>query len=253
MAFFWAGLALLLADTGAPLRVFGTVAIALLTLRVQSTWEDKSFYLPSRAPVSAACLREWRTAPAACHSRVFQWGDEGRWGELALLGDPLERHRLSVFGPRSTYLLQGDVPLGRVRLDPAGAPSFVSRDGRTPGKVEDFRRLDLVLPPGAAATWRVDVPPGARTARFRTVVRTDPDESFNARGAAVWAAAGPEGPAIASRVFLPRGEKRELVLDLSRFAGRTVNLLLGAEETQTRGGPLLWEAPRIDLELEETK
>ncbi|HEX5856209.1 MAG TPA: hypothetical protein VFZ57_11370 [Thermoanaerobaculia bacterium] len=253
MALFWAGLLMLLAAAPAPFRAGGILAVALLTLRVQRTWEDKSFYLPSRAPVSAACLREWRTAPPECHAHVFQWGEEGHSFELSFLGDPLERRHLSVFGPRRTYLLQGDVPLGRAGLDPASAPSFLSRDGRVPGNIEDFHRLDLVLSPGATVTWRVDVPPGTRTARFRTVVRTDPNESFNARGAAVSAAGGADGPTIASRVFLPRGEKRELELDLSRFAGRTVKLSLGAEETQGPGAPLLWEAPRIELALEGTK
>ena len=251
MTFFWVGLLMLLTAAPAPLRAGGILLVALLTLRVQRTWEDKSYYLASRAPASASCLREWRTAPLECHARVFQWGDEGHSGELALLGDPLERHRLSVFGPRRTYLLQGDVPLGRVSLDPASA--FFSRDGKTPGNIEDFYRLDLVLSPGATVSWSVDIPPGTHTARFRTVIRTDPDESSNARGATVSASAGAEGPTIASRVFLPRGEKRELMLDLSRFRGRTVQLSLGAEETPTAGAPLLWEAPRLELALERAK
>jgi hypothetical protein len=109
----------------------------------------------------------------------------------------------------------------------------------------------MLLSAGATVTWRVDVPPGTRLARFRSVVRTDPDEALDARGAAVSASAGADGPTIASRVFLPRGEKRELVLDLSRFAGRTVQLSLGAKETPTAGAPLLWEAPRIELNVQE--
>jgi hypothetical protein len=252
MTAFWLGLAALLASAPRPIAAAGFVTIAAGLLYSNRTWEDKSFYLSSRAPVSAACLREWRTAPPECHARVFQWGG-GHSGELALLGDPLERRRLSVFGPRRTYLLQGDVPLGRVRLDPESAPSILSADGRTPGDIAGFRRLDLVLAPGSTVSWRVDLPPGTRTARFRSVVRTDSDEALDARGAAISASAGPDGPTIASRVFLPRGEERDLVLDLSRFAGRTVNLSLGAEETQTPGSPLLWEAPRVDLALERTK
>ena len=163
-----------------------------------------------------------------------------------------EKVRLAALsGPNRTFLLQGDVPLGRVGLDPASAPSFFTRDGKTPGNIEDTQRLDMLLSAGATVTWRVDVPPGTRLARFRSVVRTDPDEALDARGAAVSASAGADGPTIASRVFLPRGEKRELVLDLSRFAGRTVQLSLGAKETPTAGAPLLWEAPRIELNVQE--
>jgi hypothetical protein len=252
MMIFWCGLLGLAMKVSRPLGMFSVAITFLLALRTQATWEDKSFYLPSRSPLSAACLRAARKAPPICEEAVFQWRPVGR-GTVALLAQPLERLSLSVFGSRKTYLLQGDVLLGRVRLDPASAPSFFSRDGKNQGNIEDFHRLDLVLSPGAIVTWRVDVPPGTRTARFRTVVRTDPDESFNARGAAVSAAAGPDGPTTASRVFFPRGEKRELVLDLSRFAGRTVNLLLAAEETQPPGAPLLLEAPRIELALERTK
>ncbi|MFI5118813.1 MAG: hypothetical protein ACHQM4_00280 [Thermoanaerobaculia bacterium] len=256
MTFFWVGLLLLLAAAPAALRAGGVLLVALLTLRVQRTWEDKSYYLPSRAPVSASCLREWRTAPAECHARVFQWGEEGHAGELALLGAPLEKHRLSVFGPRRTYLLQGDVSLGRVRLETGGALSFLSADGRTRADPNGVRRLGLAVASGGAVSWRVDLPPGTRTARFRSVIRTDPDESSNARGATVSASAGVDGPTVASRVFLGRGQERELMLDLSSLAGRTVRLSLDAEETQTpqaQGAPLIWKAPRIELALEETK
>ena len=204
-----------------------------------------------------AGLEDWRSWAAGL-PLVYAVGSQqtpvyaGMWRtwdenvRLALLVGPRGTYLL-----QRTYLLQGDVPLGRVRLDPASAPSFFSRDGKIPGNIEDSRRLDLVLSPGATVTWRVDVPPGTRTARFRTVVRTNPDESFNARGAAVSASAGPDVPTIASRVFLPRGEKRELALDLSRFAGRTVELSLGSDVTQTPGAPLLWEAPRIELNVQE--
>jgi Dolichyl-phosphate-mannose-protein mannosyltransferase len=163
-----------------------------------------------------------------------------------------EKVRLALpIAPRSTLLLQGAIPLGRVALVPASAPSFFSRDGKTPGDIEDSHRLDLVLSPGATVTWRVDVPPGTSLAMFRSVIRTVPGESLSARRAFVSASAGSDGPTIASHQYLPRGEERELVLDLSRFAGRTVKLSLGAEEAEMVGTPLLWEAPRIELNVQE--
>ncbi|MFI5118812.1 MAG: phospholipid carrier-dependent glycosyltransferase [Thermoanaerobaculia bacterium] len=163
-----------------------------------------------------------------------------------------ERVRLALLvGPRNTIFLQGDVPLGRVGLDPASAPSFFTRDGKTPGRIEDTRRLGMLLSAGATVTWRVDVPAGARTASFRSLVRTVPEESFNTRAVSVSVSIGPNGPTIASRVLLPRGEERELVLDLSRFAGKTVRLSLYAEGTQAPGAPLLWDAPRIELNVQE--
>ena len=150
MALFWVGLLMLLADSPLPVRTSGILVVTLMTLRVQATWEDKSFYLQSRSPVSASCLREWRTAPAPCHWFVFQWGDQGPWEELPRLGTALEAHRLSVFGPRRTYLMQGDTAVGRVVLEASSERAFFSRDDRTPTDPNDFHRLDLVLEPGAS-------------------------------------------------------------------------------------------------------
>ncbi len=211
MALFWAGLLMLLAAAPAPFRAGGILVVALLTLAVQRTWEDKSFYLPSRAPVSAACLREWKTAPTACRDYVFQWGNPPpsieraleraagveKAGELSWLGLNVERWSLSVFGPRRTYLLQGDIPLGRVRFEPESAPSFFSNDGRTPADPRDFHRLDLVLAPGATVSWRVDLPPGTRRAAFSTVVRAAPGDPQLGRGARVSVTA--EGSPVSPR------------------------------------------------------
>ncbi|HEX7528607.1 MAG TPA: hypothetical protein VF425_05820 [Thermoanaerobaculia bacterium] len=243
MALFWAGLLMLLAAAPAPFRAGGILVVAVLTLAVQRTWEDKSFYLPSRAPVSASCLREWRTAPPACHARVFQWGEEGHSGELARLGEPLERRRLSVFGLCRTYLLQGDVPLGRVWLEPESAPSFFSDDGKTRRDSGDFRRLDFVLPPGSTVCWRVDLPTNLKSAQLRTRVR--PDDGGLARGVSLRAEAGPN--TVESRAVVRDGSG-PLTLDLREFAGRAVTLRLHAEESP-EGQAVTLQAPRVMIQL----
>ena len=250
MALFWAGLLMLFAASPAPFRAAGALAISLLSLIVQFTWEDKSFYLPSRSPASAACVREWRTAPPECHARVFQWG-EGRPGELALLGEPLERYRLSVFGPRRTYLLQGDVAVGRVRLEPESARSFFSANGRTQRDIDDFRRLDFVLSPGSTVTWRLDLPPNLKSAQFRTRVHAAPGDEMLARAARVSVAAEGSPASLEERVFLPRETARPLSVDLSTLAGKRITLRLMAEETQEGATPLIFEAPKIELRVEK--
>ncbi|HEX7600109.1 MAG TPA: hypothetical protein VF316_00840, partial [Polyangiaceae bacterium] len=207
---------------------------------------DKSFYLPSRSPVSAACLREWRTAPAACAERLFQWGGGG--APPGWLGEPLERHGISVFGPRRTYLLQGDVAVGRVRLEPESAPSFFSDDGRTRRDINDFHRLDLVLASGTAVTWRVDLPSGTRRATFSTVVRATPGDPQLGRGARVSMTAEGSPVVLDERAFLPRETARPLSVDLSSLAGKRITLRLEAEEA-AGGGPLILEAPKIELRL----
>ena len=244
MMAFWLALAGLLAAAPRPIAIAGFAAITAGFLYSNQTWEDKSFYLASRAPASAACLREFRTAPPECHARVFQWGEDNyRHDELALLGSPLERHGLSVFGLRRTYLLQGDVSVGRVGLENRHAAAFLSRDGRTPGDPDDFHRLDLVLGPGAAVTWRVDLPPTLRSARFATRVHASAADPMLARGARVSAAGRGE-----ARALVPRGSEEPLSLDLATYAGQTVTLTLSAEEA-AGGGPLVFEAPKIELRL----
>jgi hypothetical protein len=249
MALFWAGLALLLAPEPVPFRGGGIAVIALLALLVQPTWEDKSFYLSSRSPASAACLREWRTAPPGCGERLFQWGGGG--APPAWLGEPLDRHHLSVFGRRRTYLLQGDVEVGRVALEPSSLPAFFSRDGVTPADPNDFRRLDLVLAPGAPVTWRVDLPPNLKSAQFRTRVHAAPGDEMLARGARVSVTVEGSSVLLEERAFLPRETARPLSVDLSSLAGKRVTLRLEVEETHEGETPLVFEAPKIELRVEE--
>ena len=250
MTVFWLGLAILLAAAPRPVAIAGFATIAAGLLYSNRTWEDKSFYLSSRAPVSAACLREWRTAPPGCHARVFQWGEEGHSDDLALLGNLLERHRLSVFGPRRTYLLQGDVPLGRVRLEPESAPSFFSADDRTPGDINDFHRLDLVLSSGSTVSWSVDLPPGARRATFSTVIRAAPGDPRLRRDARVSVTAEGSSVTLDERAFLPRETARPLSVDLSSLAGKRVTLRLAADEKREGATPLIFEAPKIEVHVE---
>jgi hypothetical protein len=241
-ALFWAGLAVLLAITPIAFRDGGIAVIALLALIVQRTWEDKSFYLPSRSPASAACLREWRTAPLGCEVRLFQWSGGA---PPYLLGEPLEHRHLSVFGSRRIYLLQGDAAVGRVNVETPNRPAFLSRDGRTPGDPNDFHRLDLVISPGAAVTWRVDLPPNLKSARFQTRVHAAAGDPQLGRGARVSVTAEGSPVVLEERMFLPREMGRSLSIDLSSLAGRHVTLRLAVEETHEGETPLIFEAPRV--------
>ena len=245
MTVYWVGAIGLVASTGFALRIPALAVIALLVLRIQPTWEDKSFYLPSRSPASAACLREWKTAPRACRDRVFQWG-KVLAGEMEWLGTNLETRRLSVFGPHRTYLLQGDVILGRVAFEPGEAPAFLSRDGRTPGDPNDFHRLDLVMPARASATWRVDLPPNLARAVFVTRTRRNDSTSGHEATASIEILAedGPLAPALAS----PPGSKG-LSLDLVPHAGRAIAVRFVGDDRGRGTPPVVLEAPRIELEI----
>jgi hypothetical protein len=246
MTAFWLALASLLAAGPRPLAIAGFATIAAGLLFSNRTWEDKSFYLVSRAPASAACLREWRSAPAGCHDRLFQWG-AGLPGDFETLAAPLERDGLSVFGPVRTYLLQGDFAVGRMGTENPTSAAFFSRDGKTPGDPNDFHRLDLVLGPNAVVTWRVDLPPDLRSARFETLVCASKDDPMLARGARVAVVSG-SGEPVHARALVPAGGKEPLSLDLGALAGRTVTLRLTAEEA-AGGAPMVFDAPRIEIVL----
>jgi hypothetical protein len=231
----------------APIRVGGIAIIALLTLIARRTWEDKSFYLSSHSPASAACLREWRTARVESGVRLFQWSGGA---PPFLLGEPLELRHLSVFGSRRIYLLQGDAAAGRVNVETPDLPAFLSRDGRTPGDPNDSHRLDLVIAPGASVAWRVDLPPKLKSARFLTRVRAAPGDPKLGRGARVSVTAERSTVVLDERTFLPRETAQPLSVDLSSLAGKHVTLRLATEETQEDGTPLVFEVPRVLLTLD---
>jgi hypothetical protein len=239
---FWLGLTWLLAVTPRVLAVVGYATIAAGVLHSSGTWQDKSFYLPSRSPASAACLREWHAAAVPCHDRLFQWGGTD-FDQAKYLGEPLERLHLSVFSSRRTYLLQGDLAVGRVAIENPKA-AFLSRDGRTPADLNDYHRLGLVLLPGASVTWRVDLPTDLKWARFETRVRAPQDEPLLARGVRVTVV--DSGEPAGGRTLVPAGGRKPLALDLLAFAGRTVTLKLTAEEA-AGGAPMVLEAPKIEL------
>jgi len=249
MTVFWISLAALLAAAPRLLAAAGFATIAAGLLYSNRTWEDKSFYLPSRAPASAACLREWRTAPPLCHDLVFQWG-KSYPGDFEILAGSLERAGLSVFGPRRTYLLQGDVAVGRVAVETPNRPAFLSRDGVTPADPKDFHRLDFVLSPSSTVSWRVDLPPNLKSARFLTRVHAAPGDEMLARGARVSVTAEGSSVTLDKRAFVPRETARPLSVDLSSLAGKRVTLRLAAEETPEGAMPLVFEAPKIELRVD---
>jgi hypothetical protein len=156
---------------------------------------------------------------------------------------------LSVFGSRRIYLLQGDAAVGRVTIETPNLPVFFSRNDRTPADPNDFHRLDLVLAPGAYVTWRVDLPPNLKSARFLTRVRLAAGDPTLGRGARFSITAEGSPIVLDERAFLPRETARLLSADLSSFAGKRATLRLATEQTQESATPLVLEAPRVLMTL----
>lgn len=145
-------------------------AVLVLYALTNLTFEDKSFYLASRSPASAACLRSYLDAPTYCEVLVFQWAP-GNPTTLQKAAEPLARNRLSVLGPDQEWTLQGDYGLGRVHWQPnsdLGRVSWVRGSSDQPARWNDYFHLAVLIPPGQAIHWQVDLPAGVESAQFIT-------------------------------------------------------------------------------------
>jgi hypothetical protein len=229
------------------------------------SYEDKSFYLASRSPVSAACLRHYRVAPTYCEQYVFQW-QPGRYpGSLATLARPLERNGLSVFAPRQQWTLQGEFVLPTVRVsqaanspgtfwtpNPAGS-SLIGRlawarerlwawlsNGGPPAAYRRLpwwhhKHLDLNMPAHASVAWTVHVPSQVALAEFRSAVaiRSISPDIPTTTGMGLEVSVQREGDAAAKVVaseFVPAGSRQwtPVRILLTDYAGQTITLGLSA-------------------------
>jgi hypothetical protein len=119
----------------------------------------------------------------------------------------------------------------------------VALDGET--------RRAILARPHARLTWRVAVPPGARLDLAVAVAPDGPD----AAGGALFRVSVSDGPQYAEllrrHVDPGRGDRGWLAasIDLSSWAGRTVDLVLNTDPapdyTGTTRSPALWGEPRI--------
>ncbi len=146
----------------------GLSVIALLYLQTNLTYTDKSFYLPSRSPSSAACLRNYQTAPTYCESFIFQWG-VGNPNYVSEMASVLDKYNWSVLGPHQEWTLQGDYILGTVSLVGNNEPhqiQWVLDGSDEPSFWSDYNRLNLLLDPGQSLLWQIDLPSGLSDAKF---------------------------------------------------------------------------------------
>ncbi len=151
------------------LAIIGLLGVIGLYAWSNRTFEDKSFYLNSRSPSSAACLANYATAPTDCEERVFQWGI-GHPTYLSEMGSILERWQWSVFALPREKTLQGDFALGKVALSDLQGDFRVN--WRLPNSdIEadwyDYHHLDVILASGERLAWRVQLPAGLTEAQLQ--------------------------------------------------------------------------------------
>jgi hypothetical protein len=248
---------------GGRARAWSIVAIAsiaMLYLATNRTRADKSFYVQSRSPVSAACLRNYHTAPTYCECSLARWLP-GNPRYLEMLGKPLEENHLSVFAPRQEWSLQGDSILGNVEYDqPAGVEDIYWAAGIAGDRaaITDYRKLDLVLAPGNSVSWTIDVPQNMEHGEFQSAIA--------ARIAPSW----PETSQVSCKVSIhSEGEPDRLVFSrmlgpkdswwsafrvpLDGHRGMTTTIRLSVSgEAAGLGTGALFQYPSIEFFLHET-
>lgn len=155
--------------------LWGFVVTGILTYLYATsniTYADKVMYLYSRSPTSAACLRNYRTAPTYCEQYLFQWG-VGRPTLIAALAQPLERHNLSVFAPHQRWTLQGDYVLDTVHTQKvlgAGDIGWSADLSAASASWQDYRHLNLFLHSPNTVSWTVTLPANATQVAFHSAV-----------------------------------------------------------------------------------
>ncbi|HEY6328098.1 MAG TPA: hypothetical protein VI756_02085 [Blastocatellia bacterium] len=232
------------------------VAIGWLVLLANLTHSDKSFYIASRSPVAATCLRNYRTAPTYCENRLVQWmpGNPDYMRELA---EPLERNGLSVFAPSQEWTLQGDTYLGRVSYhqEPA-VPRIIWTADTTPvqSSPESYAHLNLFVHSPNWVSWRVLLPASLESAELRSAVTISSAAPRGPVADGVTAQVyirqdGADEQLVYSKYLSPNSRSwRSFSIPVLQYAGKTITIRLGSDPgANIVHDWLLYEYPRIDL------
>ena len=229
----------------------GMLLIAILYALTNHSYEDKVNYLASRSPASAACLRDYETAPTICEGLVFQWG-VGNPTYLPEMGAIVDKYHWSVQAPSQEWTLQGDYVLGKGTLPfISGVPSayWVLGDQDQPAVWSDYHRLNLLLNSSASILWQVNLPVGIKSATFKMEL-SPVDYAQCADSALSIQLSEIDG---SSRVIHQYGlcsTPLALTQDLRSYAGE--NLLIRITNESTSGQVVRLQFPRIDLNLDNS-
>ena len=246
----------------APRRAWRTATLATLAILYATsnlTWADKSIFLRTRSPASAACVRHYRVAPLGC-AQLLQPYSSGTLDALVALARPLERHQLGPFAPHQEWTLQGDRALELLGA-PGGAADGGGRwstdlSARSVAPT-DPGHLNLLLRPPDTLTWTVRVPDNATRADFRSAIAVG---GVPAPGAPPVlfeiAIARPDEPyqALVSRP-LAAAERRwqPVTVPLGAYAGQQVTIRLSVVGAPDTGAWGAYRYPVLDLTVDPSR
>jgi len=224
------------------------------------SFQDKSFFLKSRSPVSASCMRNFESAPTYCQSFLFVW-PLNRVEELYQRISPLKPAALAAFSPKQEWSLQGDFILGKVIFheSPKIPQIFWTADmSNTAVNFSDYRRLNLFLHSPNSVEWRLKLPKYLNKAIFHTSVAISPSApiSDDSDGVFFEATARVSGhpDQILFRQFMGPKERewKKFDIPLVGYAGEDLAIILNSKPSGNVNHD--WGIFRYPyLELEETK
>lgn len=200
------------------------------------SWRDKSRYLKSRAPVSESCLRNFQTSPTYCEPTLFVtwWGKPNMLYELA---NPLKRHRLSVFGKRQEWTLQGDYILENVKINenPLVPDIFWSADlSNKAVSFKDYRRLNLFLHSPNSVEWELSLPDQFEKATLYSAIAISKEapKGSNSDGVEfhiqVKNAEGKTELVFSRYLFSGDRKWQPLSVPLERYRGQKITIIFGS-------------------------
>lgn len=232
------------------------IVLGLLLAGSNVNYEDKVFHLFSRSPVSAACLRNYHTAPTYCEGYLFQWG-VGQPGIVSALARVLERHHLSVFAPHQRWTLQGDFVLDTVHVTKVpGVPDTFWSDDLTNSPISwsYYKHLNLFLHTPNTVEWIVTLPANTKHAVFHSAVAMNESASralmTNGITFEVSIISADGNRDLAFRRYMVTPQRwQPFQFSLDRYAGRTITIEITSRSEDNTGGWGIYRYPYIDVSL----
>jgi hypothetical protein len=240
--------------------VFGFIGIFFFNSNL--TYTDKVFFLFTRSPASATCLRAYQTAPTYCEQPLFPV-NPGRFEMVAALARPLQRSKLSVFAPQQRWTLQGDFILDNVTIDEtAGIPEIIWTPDLSdaPLRWSDYRHLNLLLYPPNTISWTVTLPDSTVKARFHSAIAIRESGSAKVREDGAWFevrifTGDGIGKVVFSQHLSPDQQNwQPLGLLLDQYAGQTITIQLATKMGDNPDGDwTYYRYPYIDIQQHRTE
>ncbi|MCA9816008.1 MAG: hypothetical protein H6677_09070 [Candidatus Obscuribacterales bacterium] len=221
------------------------VVIIACFARSNQTYSDKTYMLNARAPASYSALYNAERAPTYADQYIFLW-TPGSPSLLQKLAEVMKRHNISAFAPVRKIWLQGDYMMNSVSTDTvsgAEAPYFTD-NLTTLARCDwaDYKKLDLVLPPGSSLSWKVTLPENLQEARLSSKLQIQ-GTAAKASGIYLITEDSKERKYIAAR------DNTNLNIELNSYAGKKLQISFANRTRQKDSPTLIYRMPRLVLIL----